>query len=178
MGCLLFIMTEFDLFLQTFLQVLILLFMLVGLFGLVVPVFPGLIIIWLSSLVYALIEAGLGRMSWIDWTLFGLITLLMLGGSVVDNIIIAYRMRDKQIPWRSIGLSYLAAILGSIFLTPLVGLLAAPLALVGAEYLRFRDWRQAFDSAKTYMIAWGWSFLALFGIGVLMIILWMLWAWL
>jgi uncharacterized protein YqgC (DUF456 family) len=171
-------MTELDIFLQTLLQALTLIFMLVGLFGLVIPVFPGLIIIWLASLAFALIQASLGNMAWIDWTLFALMTLLMLGGSVVDNIIIAYKMRDKQIPWKSIGLSYLAGILGSIFLTPLVGLVAAPLGLVGAEYLRFRNWRQAFDSAKTYMLAWGWSFAALFGIGTLMIILWMLWAWL
>lgn len=171
-------MTEFELFLQTLLQTLTLLFMLVGLVGLIVPVFPGLIIIWLASLVYALIESSQGHMAWIDWTLFALITLLMLGGSVVDNIIMAIKMRDHQIPWKSIGLSYLAGILGSIFLTPLVGLLAAPLGLVGAEYLRFRDWRQAFESAKTFMIAWGWSFAALFGIGILMIVLWMLWAWL
>lgn len=171
-------MTEFDIFLKTLLQTLTLLFMLVGLVGLIVPVFPGLIIIWLASLVYALIESSQGHMAWIDWTLFALITLLMLGGSVVDNIIMAIKMRDHQIPWKSIGLSYLAGILGSIFLTPLVGLLAAPLGLVGAEYLRFRDWRQAFESAKTFMIAWGWSFAALFGIGIIMIVLWMLWAWL
>ena len=171
-------MTEFELFLQTFLQVLTLVFMLVGLVGLIIPVFPGLVIIWLASLVYALIQNSLSHMAWIDWTLFALITLLMLGGSVVDNIIIAIKMRDNQIPWTSIGLSYLAAILGSIFLTPLVGLLTAPLALVGAEYLRFRDWRKSFTSAKTYMIAWGWSFAAVFGVGMLMIILWMLWAFL
>ncbi len=171
-------MTEFELFLQTFLQVLTLVFMLVGLVGLIIPVFPGLIIIWLASLVYALIENSLGNMAWIDWTLFALITFLMLGGSVVDNIIIAIKMRDNHIPWASIGLSYLAAILGSIFLTPLVGLPAAPLSLVGAEYLRFRDWRKAFESARTYMIAWGWSFAALFGVGLTMILLWMLWAWL
>lgn len=171
-------MTEFDVFVQTLLQSLTLIFMLVGLFGLVIPVFPGLIIIWLSALGYAVIEGARGNMGWIDWMLFVLITLLMLGGSVVDNIIIAYKMRDKQIPWKSIGLSYLAGILGSIFLTPLVGLLAAPVGLVGAEYLRLRDWRQAFESAKTYMMAWGWSFAALFGIGLIMIILWMLWAWL
>ena len=36
--------------------------------------------------------------------------------------------------------------------------------------------RLAFDSARSYMIAWGWSFAAIFGVGVLMIILWLLWA--
>jgi hypothetical protein len=38
-----------------------------------------------------------------------------------------------------------------------------------------RDRRLAFISAKTYMIAWGWSFAAVFGIGILMIVVWLLW---
>jgi uncharacterized protein YqgC (DUF456 family) len=151
--------------------------MIVGLLGLVIPVFPGLIIIWLSALVYALVENSIDRMGWIDWTLFVLITLLAAFGSVVDNIIIARKMLDKQIPWRSIILSYLAGIITSIFATPIVGILAAPAALVGAEYLRLKDWRNALTSAKTYMVAWGWSFAAVFGVGVSMIGLWMLWAW-
>ena len=35
-----------------------------------------------------------------------------------------------------------------------------------------------FASAKAYMIAWGWSFLAVFGIGALMIASWLVWAFL
>ncbi|MBI1794071.1 MAG: DUF456 domain-containing protein [Chloroflexi bacterium] len=162
---------------EVFLQTLTLFVLIVGLLGLIVPVFPGLIIMWLAALFYALIENSLGRMAWIDWTLFALITLLMLGGSVIDNIIIANKMRGHSIPWSSIGLSYLAGILASLFLTPVVGIFASPLALFGAEYLRLRNRKQAFDSARTYMIAWGWSFLTVFGVGVLMIIFWLFWAW-
>jgi len=46
------------------------------------------------------------------------------------------------------------------------------------EYLRFRDKKLAFESAKVFMIGWGASFAARFGIGILMVIFWMLWAWL
>lgn len=162
---------------EVFLQTLTLFILIVGLLGLVVPVFPGLIIMWLATLFYALIENSLGRMTWIHWTLFALITILMIGGSVIDNIIIASKMRGHSIPWSSIGLSYLAGILASMFLTPLVGIVASPLALFGVEYLRLRDRKLAFDSARTYTIAWGWSFLAVFSVGVLMIVFWMLWAW-
>jgi hypothetical protein len=163
---------------EVFLQTLTLSILIVGLLGLIVPVFPGLVIMWLATLFYALVENALGRMAWIDWMLFALITILMIVGSVIDNVIIASKMRGYSIPWSSIGLSYLAGILASMFLTPLVGILASPLALFGAEFLRLRNRIQAFDSARTYMIAWGWSFLAVFGVGVLMIIFWLLWAWL
>ncbi len=163
---------------EVVLQTLTLFVLLVGLVGLLVPVFPGLVVMWLATLAYALIENAAGRMAWIDWTLFGLITALMLAGSVIDNIIIARKMRGQSIPWSSIGLAFLAGVIASIFLTPLVGLAASPLALFGAEYLRLRNRRLAFDSARAYMIGWGWSFAAVFSIGLLMLALWLLWAWL
>jgi uncharacterized protein len=150
--------------------------MIIGLLGLLVPVFPGLVIIWLASLGYALLENSAGRMTWVGWVIFGAITLLMIGGSVIDNIIIARRMRSHSLPWSSIGLSILAGLIASLFLTPLIGLAASPLALFGLEYLRLRNPRLAFASAKTYMIAWGWSFAAVVGVGIVMILLWVLWA--
>lgn len=162
---------------EVVLQTLTLFVLLVGLLGLLIPVFPGLIVMWLATLFYALLENAAGRMAWIDWTLFALITFLMLVGSVIDNIIIARKMRGRSTPWSSIVLAFLVGLVASIFLTPLVGLIAAPLALFGAEYLRLRDRKLAFASAKSYMIAWGWSFAAVFSIGVLMIMLWLLWAW-
>jgi hypothetical protein len=44
--------------------------------------------------------------------------------------------------------------------------------------LRFRDQKLALESARVFMIGWGAAFAARFGIGILMIIFWMLWAWL
>jgi uncharacterized protein YqgC (DUF456 family) len=164
--------------LEFLVQWLTLTFMLLGLIGLIIPVFPGLVVIWLSALIYTLIENAAGRMDWIGWTIFAAITILMLVGSVIDNILIAHRMRGHSIPWINIGLSYLAGIIASLFLTPLIGWFAAPLTLFGAEYLRFKNPKPAFDSAKTYMIAWGWSFAAIFVIGALMIALWMFGVWL
>jgi uncharacterized protein len=160
---------------EVILQTLTLFVLLVGLLGLLIPVFPALVVMWLATFVYALIENSLGRMVWIQWALFGLITVLMLVGSVIDNIIIARKMRGRSIPWSSIALAYLAGILASIFLTPLLGMAASPLSLFGVEYLRLRDRNLAFTSAKTYMIAWGWSFAAVFGVGVMMILAWLAW---
>jgi hypothetical protein len=161
---------------ESVLQALTLGILLVGLFGLLIPVFPGLLVMWLATGLYALLESAAGRMGWIDWTLFALITILMVVGNVIDNIIIAKRMRGKAIPWTSIGLAYLGGLVASIFFTPIVGIFASPVALFGAEWLRLRHGREAFVSARTYMVAWGWSFAAVFGIGIVMIVLWILWA--
>ena len=169
---------EFQIISQFILQTLTLFFLLVGLFGLIIPVFPGLTVMWLAALVYALVQWTNGLMGGIDWFLFALITLLMIGGNIVDNIIIASKMRGHEIPWKVIILCYVVGIVVSLFFTPLAGLVASPLALLGLEYLRFRDWKQARESARVFLIGWGASFAARFGIGILMVVFWMLWAWL
>ena len=169
---------DFPFWFQVFIQTLTLFFLLVGLLGLIIPVFPGLTVMWLATLIYALVQAANGLMGWVDWVLFGFITFFMVGGNIVDNIIIASKMRGHAIPWKSILLSYAVGILVSLFLTPLIGLIAAPLSLLLWEYLRLHDRQLALDSARVYMIGWGTSFAARLGIGILMVIFWMLWAWL
>ena len=168
---------ELQLFLQVILETFTLFVLLVGLLGLIVPVFPGLTIMWLGTLVYAMIQNAAGKMTGWDWFLFGLITVLMIIGNIVDNLIIAYKMRDKYIPWSSILWAFAAGIVVSLFLTPLVGLIAAPVGLFLAEMRRLKDRDAAIASTKTYMIGWGWAFGARFIIGIMITGFWMLWAW-
>jgi len=163
---------------RVLLETLTLFFMLVGLVGLIVPIFPGLVVIWSATLIYALIQASMQNMLWFEWVIFAIITLLMIVGSVIDNIIIASRVREKQVPWGSIILGYLAGIIASLFFTPLIGILAAPAGLFGAEYLRLRDHRMAFSSTRAWMTGWGVTIAVRIAIGVVMIGLWMIWAWL
>jgi uncharacterized protein YqgC (DUF456 family) len=168
---------EFELFLQVVLETLTLFALIVGLLGLIVPVFPGLVVMWLGTLVYALLQNAAGNMTGWKWVLFGVITFLMISGSIVDNLIIAYKMRDKYIPWSSILFAFAAAIVASLFFTPLIGLVAAPVGLYLAENRRLKNSEAAVDSTKAYMIGWGWAFGVRFLIGLAMIGIWMLWAW-
>jgi uncharacterized protein YqgC (DUF456 family) len=170
-------MIDWPLFSELLLQWLTLTFMLVGLFGLIIPIFPGISVIWLAALVYAVFEFLAGKMGFWDWLLFALITILMVVGSFIDNIIIAKKLRETGTPWKSIAIGYVAGLVSSLFLTPFAALLITPLALYSAEYWRLRDARQALDSAKGFLIGFGWTFLALFAIGAVMIGFWLLWAW-
>jgi len=150
----------------------------VGLAGLIVPVFPGLTVMWLLGILpYAIIQSLRGIMTGWDWVLFAFITLLMIGGNIVDNLIIAAKMRDQFIPWSSILIAFAAGIVVSLFFTPLIGLIAAPLALFLAELNRLKSRDDAIKSTKAYMVGWGWAFGARFIIGITMIGSWMLWAW-
>ena len=168
---------EFELFLQAVLETLTLLALIVGLLGLVVPVFPGLVVMWLGTLVYAIIQNAAGNMTGWKWALFGVITLLMITGSIADNLIIARKMRDKYVPWSSILWAFAAGIVASLFFTPIIGLVAAPVGLFLAESSRLKDRDAAVESTKAYMVGWGWAFGARFLIGLVMIGFWMLWAW-
>ncbi len=169
---------SWEFFAQVMLEFITLMVLITGLLGLLIPIFPGLTIMWLGTLVYAIIQAVIGNMTWVDWLLFGIITLLMIGGNVVDNLIIAKHVRDKQVPWSSILMAFAAGIIISIFFTPIAGMIASPVGLYLAELYRLKDKQTALASTKAWMTGWGWSVAARMGIGVMIILFWGLWAWL
>jgi len=154
-------------------RLLVLLVMLVGLFGLVIPIFPGMVVIWGAALVYGLVQ-GFGALG--GW-LFAGITVLMLLGVTVDNIAMSAGARKGGASWWSIAASIVAALAGTYFFPPLGGLILAPLVLLGAEYLRQGNLRRAWEAAKGYMIGCGWAFVVRFFLGVVMIGMWAYWAW-
>jgi uncharacterized protein YqgC (DUF456 family) len=166
------------LFSQTFIELLTFFVLVTGLIGLIVPIFPGLTVMWLGTLAYAGVQSISGLMTWVGWLLFILITLLMIGGNIVDNIIIAKHVRDRKVPWSSILLAFAAGIILSLFFTPIAGMIASPVGLFLAEWVRLKEKDIAFANTKAWMTGWGWSFVARFGIGILMILFWGLWAWL
>jgi hypothetical protein len=133
---------------------------------------------WFAILIYAIVQWWADNMTGWDWFIFAVITVLMIGGNIADNIIIASKMRDHYIPWSSIIISFAVGLIVSIFFTPLVGLAAAPASLFLLEWYRLKDRSDALQSTKVYMIGWGWAFAARFAIGIAIIGLWMLWAWL
>jgi uncharacterized protein len=167
---------SWELFGQVVFEVVTFSVLIFGLLGLLIPVFPGLTVMWIATLIYAIIQASLGNMTWVGWLLFTLITLLMIGGNVADNIIIAKHMRDKDIPWSSILWSFAAGIIVSLFFTPIMGIIASPVALFLAEWRRLKERDVALSNTKAWMTGWGWAIAARMGIGVVMIVFWGIWA--
>ena len=147
--------------------------MLVGL--LVIPFLPGLVIIWVAALGYGL-AAGFGTLGWI---MFAILTVLMLAGTVVDNVLMGTSAHKEGAPWWVILIAMAAAIVGSFVIPiPIIGgILAALLTLFAVEWIRRKDWRKALASIKGMLIGWGWAFVIRFIIGMIMIGLWLIWAW-
>ncbi|MBP7757433.1 MAG: DUF456 domain-containing protein, partial [Anaerolineaceae bacterium] len=121
------------------LQIVVLAVMLVGLFGLLTLVIPGLTIIWVAALVYGLVT---GFDIW-SGILFGIITLLMLFGNVVDNLFMGAGARKTGASWLSVGVALLGGIIGSLLMPPLGGLVLAMVGIFLVELIRIKDWRKA-----------------------------------
>ena len=162
------------LWLETTVIVLTVLTMLVGLFGLIIPIFPGNVVMWLAALVYGLVF-GFGRLGAI---IFAIITLLMLVAVVADNVLMGAKAREKGADWGSIVLALIAGVVGTMIFPPIGGLIAAPLALYLAELQRRRDAEEAMNVVKALLTGWGLAFIVRFGIGVVMFGLWGIWAYL
>ena len=159
--------------LQISIEVLTLTFMLFGLFGLIIPIMPGLVIIWVAALGYG-IAAGFGTLGWI---MFAIISLLMAAGSVIDNVLMGTQARQSGASWVSIAAALVFGIAGNFVLPVIGGLIAALLALFVAEWIRRKNWREALKSVRGMAWGCGWAFVIRFIMGTVMIGLWMIWAW-
>lgn len=156
------------------LQIIVLAVMIGGLLSLLLAIVPGLTIIWVADLVY-LIATGL---NWTSGIIFAIITVLMLVGNIIDNFFMGASARQTGASWVAIAVSIVAGIVGSILWPPLGGLLAALVGLFIVEIVRLKDWRKALNSTRSMAMGCGWALATRFGIGIVMILLWVLWVFL
>src|SRR4030042_5193933 len=80
----------------------------VGLFGLIVPIFPGIMVIWLAALGYGMATG----FTTLGWVLFAVITILFITGATIDNILMGAKARKEGAAWSSLILGVLAGLLG------------------------------------------------------------------
>ncbi len=151
---------------------LALLIMVVSLFGLIIPIFPGTTIIWVVAVLYAIV-AGLDTLGWV---ILGVLTVLAILGGLADNLLMGAKAREQGASCLSIALALAAGVLFTLIFPPIGGLIATPLVLFGTEYWRLKNRDRAIEVTKAMLIGWGWSFVARFGIGLLMVVLWSVWA--
>lgn len=166
--------TNLEFWLHVGVETLTLFALIVGTAGLIIPVFPGLVINWLAILIYGVVS-GFGVKGWI---IFVLVTILMIVGNVSDNVMMGGKARESGASWFSIGAGYVTSLAVSFFFTPIAGLAVAPLGVFLVEFIRRRKGREALKVAWALMVGWGWSIVIRITIGVVMIGLWMIWAWL
>lgn len=126
----------------------------VGLFGVFLPIIPGLIIIWLAALFYAAVVVGFDVFS--PW-LFILITLIALVAGTANIWLAALGAKTTGASWRTLVIGFVGAIAGTFFIPiPLLGtILGYAGGLILAEYIRLGQWRPALNAAVGGIVGWG-----------------------
>ncbi len=142
----------------------------IGLFGTVLPVIPGIIIIWLASLFYAGVIVGFDAFS--PW-MFVLITLIGIVAGTSNVWLAALGAKTTGASWRTLVVGFVGAIAGTFLLPiPLVGTIVGYAAgLLLSEYVRLGELRPAMKAAFGGLVGWGVSTAVELVGGIMMILL-------
>ncbi len=145
--------------------------MVLGMLSMITVVFPGLTVQLVTALVYIIIT-GFTTTSTIY---FAIITILAIGGMIVDNIIMGASASKTGATWWGIALSLVAGVVFSFIFPPFGGLIAAMLVMFVVEIIRLRDLKRASKSTASILVGCGISALVRIGIAVVITALWFAW---
>jgi len=146
--------------------------MLVGLVGIILPVVPGLALIWLGALGFAIAE----KFASIDPLAFAFLTLLALVGVTADIWMTQLGAKLGGASFKSQLMGLVGGLVGALAFLVFGGLSAGLGAIIGsvagvlaAEYIRFKDWNKAIKSGLGWLLGWLASTIFQFMIGGVMI---------
>jgi uncharacterized protein YqgC (DUF456 family) len=154
------------------LAVITLVVMLVGLFGSIIPILPGLVIIWVAALAYGIFTGfdAFGRI------MFAIITVLMIIGELAEHVLMGTQAHKEGAPWWVVLIALAAAIAGNFIVPILGGILAGLSAIFGIEWFRSKDAKKALVSSRGMLVGFAWAFVVRFSTGIGMIGSWLVWA--
>ncbi len=146
--------------------------MAVGLAGVVVPVLPGILVIWAVALAYGF-AVGFGVLGWITMVVLTVAVVV----SIVSSVVVP---KSAAAEFGATGQSQLLGLVFGIvgfFVIPVVGLfVGALLGVYLGEYQRLEDSEAAWRATKAVARGFGKSVLIDIGLGVLMVGVWTIWA--
>ena len=148
-------------------NVLVGLVMAVGVVGVVVPVLPGLALVWAAALVWALLADGSVR-----WMVLGVATALLVIGTVAKYALAGRSLRGSGAPRSTLAAGALGALVG-FFLIPVLGLLLGGVAgVLLAERARLTEWGPAWASTRGVLVAVGVGMLVELGAALGIVVAW------
>jgi uncharacterized protein YqgC (DUF456 family) len=145
--------------------------MAVGAVGTIVPLLPGLSLVWGAGLVYGLAR-GFGA---IGLAAFAVMTALAVGATVAGYVVPQRRAAGAGASRASVGLGVAVAVVG-FFVVPVVGLaIGGVLGLYVGEHLRTGDAAAAWRATRATILGFGVAALVQFGAALTMIAVWAVW---
>jgi uncharacterized protein YqgC (DUF456 family) len=155
----------------TALVALLALVMAVGAAGTIVPLVPGLSLVWAAGLVYGL-DQGFGA---IGTAAFTAMTVLAVAATVAGYLVPKRRATGAGAARGTVWLGVVGAVVG-FFAVPVVGLpLGGVLGIYVGERLRTRDTAAAWQATRATIVGFGIAALVQFGAALAMIATWVVW---
>jgi len=140
----------------------------IGALGTIFPILPGSILVIIGLLIWAIVIGGP-----VGWTVFGIGLLLSGSGMAASALLTGKRLKQREIPNRSILTGAVVGVVGA-FVIPVVGLLLGfVLGLYASEWYRLRDPKQAWDASVVAMKSVGLGMLIEFACAGTAIAVWL-----
>lgn len=144
----------------------------IGLCGVVLPVVPGLVLMWAAALFYGFA---------VGWTTTGVAVMVLLSVLVIAGIVTGILVPQKAAAESGAsGMAQLGGLVGAIvgfFVIPVFGVIVGALAgLLIVEYVRNDDLAMAWTATKGTARGFGLSILIDLALGMAMLVLWSIWA--
>jgi uncharacterized protein YqgC (DUF456 family) len=147
--------------------------MVAGIIGILLPVLPGLLLIWAAGLWWTIADGGGAT----RWTVFAVLCVLLVVGTVTKYVLPARSAGARGAPVSTLVIGALGAIVG-FFVIPVVGVVVGGvLGIYLAEYVRLRDPGRAWTSTRAALVAIGIGLLVELTAGVLMFGVWLVGVW-
>ena len=152
---------------------LLVLVMLAGVVGIVIPVLPDLPLIWGAALIYGFVD---GYDRWVDFAAMAALTVLAVLGFVVDLALGPVGAAKSGASWEAIAGSLVGGLIGFVFFPPLGAIIGALIGVFIVEYQRRgQNMQEAWTAVKGFVKGYGLSILIRLGLAGVMIMIWAVW---
>ncbi len=143
-----------------------------GLAGTIIPVVPGILLMWGAVIGYGFVA---------DFDAIGIAAIVAVTVLAATSVVLGVLLPKKAADAAGASTkSQLAAVFGAIigfFVIPVVGVIIGAVAGIAlAEYGDKNDWGQAWVSTKGVLVGMGLAALSQFAIGVIILFVWLGWA--
>jgi uncharacterized protein YqgC (DUF456 family) len=150
------------------LQSLTLVAMTLGLVGVLIPLVPGPLLIWLAAVGYFLVRG----LTWQSGVVLAVLTALMIAGSTTGLWLSSASARRSGASGCAVAAAAMAGLIGFVLFN-VVGAILLPTATVLAiEFMRLRDIGQAGRVGRSYLVGWLLSSGTELLLALLMVVLW------
>lgn len=152
------------------LEIIFALFMLLGLVGIILPIFPGVPLMWILALVYGFVN-GFSDLSLSE---FSVLSVLMGSSLLVDYFSGFLGAKLGGASLRSLGIGMIGLLIGMVLLPPLGGIVGLFLGILISEVRNYQDPHKALRAATGGVIGSLAGILVNLGIGIGFIVLFLL----